>query len=24
MANKRKLCCLNDDYLFESMGLFKL
>ena len=23
MANKRKLCCLNDDYLFECMGLFK-
>jgi predicted transposase YbfD/YdcC len=22
MANKRRLCCLNDDYLFESMGLF--
>lgn len=24
MANKRKLCCLNDDYLFESMGVFIL
>ncbi|OXS13542.1 ISAs1 family transposase [Zobellella denitrificans] len=24
MENKRKLCCLNDDYLLESMGLFKL
>jgi len=23
MANKRRLCCLNDEYLFESMGLFK-
>lgn len=23
MANKRRLCCLNDQYLFESMGLFK-
>ncbi len=22
MTNKRRLCCLNDDYLFESMGLF--
>jgi hypothetical protein len=22
MANKRRLCCLNEDYLFESMGLF--
>lgn len=24
MANKRKLCCLNDEYLFESLGLFKV
>lgn len=24
MANKRKLCCLNEDYLFECMGLFNL
>lgn len=24
MANKRKLCCLNDGYLFESMGVFIL
>jgi len=23
MANERRLCCLNDEYLFESMGLFK-
>ena len=22
MANKRRLCCLNEDYLFESMALF--
>ncbi|MBQ1782087.1 MAG: ISAs1 family transposase, partial [Gammaproteobacteria bacterium] len=24
MANKRKLCCLNEDYLFECMGMFNL
>lgn len=24
MANKRKLCCLNDGYLFKSMSMFKL
>ena len=24
MANKRKLCCLNDDYLFTSMSMFIL
>lgn len=24
MANKRKLCCLNEEYLFESMGMFKM
>jgi predicted transposase YbfD/YdcC len=24
MANKRKLCCLNGEYLFESLGLFKV
>ncbi len=22
MENKRRLFCLNDDYLFESLGLF--
>ncbi len=22
MENKRRLCCLNDDYLFESLSLF--
>ena len=24
MANKRRLCCLNEQYLFECMGLFKV